>query len=179
MSIQRLAFLKKHANSSHYNLDDEIEKMPSDKKSVARIEDLKEFDDETLEKLAPKIRLHSSEKHSQRAFSDMLQAKSKVALPNMFANSIVDKAEYSSIEPFHHILTKLPVLHSETLHNIGMNIVSPNQWSAYKAQTIPVEILHHPNLEKEHARDIVDKARKDKNPYINQMERQYSRRYGE
>lgn len=176
-SISRISFLSKFAHPDHFNLNDEIEKMPTDKKSVATIEELTHFDDATIEKLAPKIRLHSSERYSQRAFSKMLGANSKVALPNLFANSMVDSEGSLSIEPFHHILAKLPVLHSETLHNIGTKITSPKHWSTYKAQTIPVEMLHHPNLKKEHARAIVDKAREDKNPYVDQMERHYSRRY--
>lgn len=174
--IDHLAFLSAFADpKKHYRFNTIVDShqgppIPSDLSS------LKEFNDRELTKLVPKIKLNAVDLNSSRDFFSLINGKSKKVLPNMIAHHIAIN-NMVRIEPHHHVFMKFPALTSESVRDVCLSIPKKRSWQYGTAHTIPVEALHHPNLKKEHAQEILDSASESKNPYINQMERQFSTRY--
>jgi len=180
--INHLAFLKKFfVEGEHYNFNQIVDSHQGPINNV-ELSSLKEFSDDELTKLAPKIKLRRFNTYGSE-LSTLLQSKSKNVLPNMVANYIAtnDQEIFSGmqIKPHHHILIKFPGLTSETVRDFSITAASNKSGSRRDAiHTISAEALHHPNLTKDHAKEIVDSARSGKSPYLAQMERQFNRRYG-
>ena len=173
-SMQHLVFLKQFAKEGdHYNFSDEVKKIKP--QTYATLSDLKNFSDNEIEQLSTRIKFHRD--YSSSDLSNILMAKSKIALPNLVANNIAEHPE-NGFEPYHHVLMKMGALHSETLRNVSVAIPKL-RWQRETYHTIPVEAMYHPNLTKEHALDILNSARDNKNPYLDQMERQFKKRYNE
>lgn len=174
--IDHLSFLKKYATEDHYNFDDVAAKHEGPPK-YADLNSLKNFTDEELTKLAPKIKIHRADLDSRHLFS-LMQGESKHVLPNLIAHHIAIN-KFVSIEPHHHVFMKMPVLISQSVRDIAVAIPHKRAYGNRNVDSIPVEAMYHPNLTKEHALDIVNSAREANNPYLSQMERQYKKRYGE
>ncbi len=176
MSLERLSFLKRYAiKGKHYNFDEEVNKI---KEPVyADLNQLKNFTDEELNNLKPVVKIHHSDLNNDGGYFTLFsKAKSKVVLPNMIAQHLATNHK-ARIEPHHHVFMKMGNLTSESLRDVCLAIPKKRVWTYGVVDTIPVEALHHPNLTKEHAEEIVNSAREARNPYLNQMERQLKKRY--
>ena len=176
MNLENLSFLKRFAKEGiHYNFKEEASKI---KEPVyTDIEGLKNFTDDELNVLKPIVKFQYLDLNSNGLYHSLMsKAKSKVTLPNMIAHAIATDPKVR-IEPHHHVFMKIGSLSSESIRDVATSI--PNKKVRYSGNvdTIPVEALHHPNLEKNHAEEILESARKANNPYLNQMERQFTRRY--